>query len=99
MSASVGSCNVSSEDYNLFQYPSVTTITNLESNDEGILGPEPVKKILSEVSDAEANMPSVIEPTDISKLWIVLETIEEREVKIIKKSMRDKPDNICLYTS
>ena len=49
MSASVGSCNVSSEDYNPFQYPSVTTITNLESNDEGILGPEPVKKILSEV--------------------------------------------------
>ena len=49
MSASVGSCNESSEDYNLFRYPSVTTITNLESNYEGILGPEPVKKILLRV--------------------------------------------------
>ena len=38
MSASIGSCNVPSEECDIFQSPSVTTITNLEYNIEGILG-------------------------------------------------------------
>ena len=50
MSASIGSCNVSSEECDLFKSPSVTTITNLEYNLEGILGPYHVQEILSEVS-------------------------------------------------
>ena len=32
MSASIVSCNLLSEDYDIFQSPSVTTITDIESN-------------------------------------------------------------------
>ena len=56
MSNSIGSCNVSSEDCGLFQFPYVTTITNLEANFEGILGPDHVQAVLSEVSVLEVNM-------------------------------------------
>ena len=68
MSTSMGSCNVSNEDCDLFQSPYVTTITNLESNIEGVLGLYHVQAIISAVSYVEANMPSGIKPTYLSKL-------------------------------
>ena len=70
-SASIGSCNASSEDCELFQYPSVTTITNLEYNREGIFGPYHVQAIISSVSDVEVNRPSGIKQTYTSKLCII----------------------------
>ena len=75
MRASIGICNVLNEDCDIYQSTYVTTITNLESNIEGILGPDHVQEILSAVSTTEANRPSGIKPTYISKLWIIPETL------------------------
>ena len=93
MSASIENFNVSSEYCDLFQSSSVTTITNLESNLEGILGPDHVWSILSAFSVVEANSPSGINPTDISKLWIISETLEEGAVKRNTQLTRNKSDN------
>ena len=46
-SASIGSCNLSSEYCDLFQCPSVKIFTNIESNLEGILGLDHVQAIIS----------------------------------------------------
>ena len=81
MSASIGSCNVSSADCDIFQYPPVTTITNIESNLDGIFGPEHLQEILSELSSVEANRKSVIKPTYIFKVYIILGKISEGVVK------------------
>ena len=72
MSTSIGSCNVSSEECDIFQSPSVKNITNIESNIECALVPDQVQAILSAVSAMEENMPSVTKTTDLSKLWIIL---------------------------
>ena len=67
---SMGSCNVSSEDCDLFQCPYVITITNLEYNIDGILGLDHVQVILASVSTTKYNRPIGIKPIYISKLWI-----------------------------
>ena len=85
MSSSIGSCNVSL---------SVTTITNIESNTEGILGPDYVQAILLAVSAAEASRPSGMKSTYLSKLWIILETLEEGAVESNMQSMRNKYENV-----
>ena len=98
MSASIGICNVSSEYCDLFQSPSVKTTTNIESNIEGVLGPYHVQAILSAVASAEANRPSGIKPTDLSKLCITLETLAECAVKRNTQLMSNKYDNSCIDT-
>ena len=60
MRSSIGHFNVSIEDCDPFHSLSVTNITNIESNIEGILGPDHVQGILSAVYAAEANIPSGI---------------------------------------
>ena len=99
MIASIGSCNVSSEDFDLFQYPSMTTITNIEYSLEQILGPGHVKATISAVSATEANIPSGIKPTDLSKLWIILENLAECAIERKMKLMMNKYDIFCLETS
>ena len=46
----------------------MATVTNIEYNIEGILGPDHVHAMLSAVSATEANRPNGIKPTYISKL-------------------------------
>ena len=66
----MGSCNVSNEYCDLFQDPTLTTITNLESQIVGILGLEQFQAILSAVSSTETNSKIGIKPIYISKFWI-----------------------------
>ena len=94
MRASIGICNVLNEDCDIYQSTYVTTITNLESNIEGILGPDHVQEILSAVSTTEANRPSGIKPTYISKLWIIPETLAEGAVESNTQLIRNKSDNV-----
>ena len=99
MSASIGSCNVSSEYCDLFQSPSVKNITNIEYNIEGIISPDHVQEIISAVFSTEDKRPSGIKPTNIYKLWIILENLAEDVAERNKKLTRNKSDNVCLETS
>ena len=99
MSASIGSFNIPSEDHDLFPSPSMTTITNIESNTEGIIGPDHVKEILSAVYAVEATSPSGIKPTDLSKLCITSETLVEGSVERNTQLIRNKYEFFCLDTS
>ena len=93
MSTSIGSFNVSIEDCDLFQSPFLTTITNIESDLEGIFVSYHIQAIISEVSAAEANMPSGIKPKDISKLCIISETLSEGAANRNMKLMENKSDD------
>ena len=99
MITSIVSCNVSSEECDLFQSLSLATITNIESNIESILGPDHIQAILSAFSSAESNRPSGIKPTDISKLWIIQKNKTEGEVDRDTQLMENKFEFFCLDTS
>ena len=94
MRSSIGRCNVSNEDCDLFQYPYFTATTNLESNLEGILGPYHFQAILSAVSATEANSPSGIKPTYLFRLWIISETLAEGAVESNTQWTRNKYGNV-----
>ena len=99
ISVSIGICNISSEDCGLFQCPSMTNITNLGSNLKGILVPDHFQSIFSLVSSPETNSSSEIKPTDISKLWIILETTAKGAVERNVQLMRKKYIFFCLENS
>ena len=92
--ASIGSCNLTEEKCELFETPSLSTISDVRSSLEHLMETSDLDKVINQISSATATKSSNVKPTDLSKLWIISEKLAKGVVERNTHLRRHNADNI-----
>ena len=95
LSASIGSCNVSSEPCSVFDIdkPSFSKWEEVESTLKSVLNPEELECVEAKVSSAQASRSRGVSKEFLSKLWLVPENLAEEAIERNTQLRRQSKDN------
>ena len=95
LSASIGSCNVSSEPCSVFDIdkPSFSKWEEVESTLKSVLNPEELEYVEAKVSSALASRSRGVSKEFLSKLWLVPENLAEEAIERNTQLRRQSKDD------
>ena len=95
LSAPIGSFNVSSEPYSVFDIdkPSFSKWEEVESTLKLVLNPEELEHVEAKVSSTQASRSRGVSKEFLSKLWLVPENLAEKLIERNTQQRRQSKDN------